>query len=598
MNLLGRLQGLHINHLFTKIACVVVVGVVAVSAFTLGTALHTAREGYVAALIRSNTQILAQSERNMETANDTITNVLLTVNNSWSFKQFLSEDEGSPQLFTLLYDMVKQLGTAAPGQFYDVAVVSTRGLSFVSNGSSLSLPVQQLLGGSLTQRAAQNPNKILYGYVEKGITRRSADGGAFLAVKALTYPGSQTAYGFAYVVLRRQDLQDFMENLGSSANQLMILGDEGIVASAASGDAASGSGGADGQLLQAVRGMQGQNQGSRYADWHGRRVIVLSRPVSRWGLYVVSVLDYARALNEMDGSAYILLVCVLVTGAVLAAVFVFVRQMTRPIDTLVRTMSRVTKEGLPEHIEPIRGGYETRQLSGAFSVMIDSLHTYVRRLMELEKEKRRIEIRTLQMQINPHFIYNTLTSLKWLIWQGESQKAVQGIDTFTLLLRSTIRDSQALIPASEELENLKNYIFLQNIRYGGRIRTNVYLDPSAADCRVPALLLQPFLENAFLHAFPNRPQGMVSVFIDRHGEQLVCEVIDDGVGMPQSEADALTAGTDAPDGRSIGIRNVNERVRLLFGEPYGVTIFSEPGHGTSVKITLPAIAPGRLPEKS
>ncbi|HCA29078.1 MAG TPA: hypothetical protein DEP23_05690 [Ruminococcaceae bacterium] len=106
---------------------------------------------------------------------------------------------------------------------------------------------------------------------------------------------------------------------------------------------------------------------------------------------------------------------------------------------------------------------------------------------------------------------------------------------------------------------------------------------------MPKLLLQPFLENSFFHAFTNQQQGVISLFIDCHGENMICELIDDGVGMMQSKADQLLAGQPDEDSRSIGIRNVNARIHLLFGEKYGVKIFSEPGQGTSVRTTLPII---------
>lgn len=589
MNLREKISALHPGSLFRKIACVVVSGVLVVSTFTLAAAFYITRQGYVETMSRSNQQIMAMVQAKMETMNDRITDVELTINNSWAFSQYLKTEPKNPRTFTLVYDMIKQLDTVRPDTFYDIAVIGMNGQSYVSNQSSLSVSVEELLKSKITQDAKEHPNQILYRYVPNGITKNSKDSSAFIALKALTSPGSQTVYGFAYVVMKQQDLQAFFDNLGNSTNNLMLLDESGTVISAPNHSLV---GQKDGELEQIIRDMDSRHESSRYTVLQNQQVLVLTRTMPRWNLHIVSAFDYIRALNEMKGGAYILSVCLAVTALVLAAVFFFISQITRPINRLVHTMDKVTQEGLPDHIEVIRGGYEVRQLSNAFRMMIEHLNRYVRQLIELEQEKRRMEIHSLQMQINPHFIYNTLISIKWLIWQKDSEKAVQSIDTFSMLLHNTIGDSQKLIPASEEVENLKNYIFLQKIRFGQQIQADIYLSPSAADCRMPKLLLQPFLENSFFHAFADRKKGVISVLIDCHNESLCCELIDDGVGMPQSKADELLAGQPDEDSRSIGIRNVNARIHLLFGEPYGVKIFSEPGHGTSVKVTLPIIREG------
>lgn len=589
MNLREKISALHPGSLFRKIACVVVSGVLVVSTFTLAAAFQMTRQGYVETMSRSNQQIMAMVQAKMETMNDRITDVELTINNSWAFSQYLKTEPENPRTFTLVYDMIKQLNTVKPDTFYDVAVIGMNGQIYVSNQSSLSIPVEELLKSKITQEAREHPNQILYRYMPSGITKNSKDSSAFIALKALTSPGSQTVYGFAYVVMKQQDLQAFFDNLGNSTNNLMLLDGSGTVISAPNHSLV---GQKDGELEQIIRDMDSKEESSRYTALQNQQVLVLTRTMPRWNLHIVSAFDYLRALNEMQGGAYILSICLAVTVLVLAAVFFFISQITRPINRLVHTMDKVTEEGLPDHIEVIRGGYEVQQLSSAFRMMMEHLNRYVRQLIELEQEKRRMEIHTLQMQINPHFIYNTLTSIKWLIWQKDSEKAVKSIDTFSLLLHNTIGGSRQLIPASEEVENLKNYIFLQKIRFGQQIQTDICLSPSAAGCRMPRLLLQPFLENSFFHAFADRKKGVISVLIDCHNESLCCELIDDGAGMPQSKADELLAGPPDEDSRSIGIRNVNARIHLLFGEQYGVKIFSEPGHGTSVKVTLPIIREG------
>lgn len=583
----------HPATLFLKVACVVVAGVLLVAAFTLGAALRTTEQGYIETLRHSNEEILLQVQSDMEQMNDAITDAVLMVNNSWVFRQYLTGDANSPAAFRRVYEMMKQVENIRPtGRFYDMAAVGVNGNSFVSNGKTLAVPVKELLAQDFTREASQRPNNILYCFVDKGITSGSGTACAMLAVKALTYPGTQTPYGFVYVVLKQQDLQDFYGRLGNQTNNLLLLAPDGTVVS--SSDSAQ-IGGKEPQLAAALEEMQRAGQGSRRVEIDGKSTEVLLRTMERWGLRLVCALDLERALHEMDSRGGVVWVCLLVSAAVLLCLFLFLRQVTRPIYALAGRMESVAKGGVSAagHVT-VKGGYEAQRLATAFNRMIDDLGTYMDRLVAMEKEKRQTEIQALQMQIQPHFIYNTLASIKWLIWQQEPGKAVQCIDAFSMLLRNTIGNSTEIITAQQEVENLKNYAFLQRIRFGEHIRVDFLVEPDARACCIPKLLLQPFLENAFFYAFPDQANGVISVFLSCHGDTLVCEIMDNGVGMTREQVERLRApGWDSADKlrknhfSGIGIGNVNDRIHLLYGPDYGVQIFSTPGRGTTVRVKIP-----------
>ena len=590
-----KMRVLYPGSLFVKIACVVIAGVLLVSICTLAVSVQTTRQGYIETMSRSNEQIMSMMQAKMESMNDKITDVELAVNTSWAFTQYLRSEKEDVNTFVQVFNMNKQIEAVSTGTSFDIAAIGVNGRSYVGNQSSLSVPVSDLLNSPITNDAREHRNQIIYRYVKDGFTQRSKGSGVFVALKALSYPGSQSIYGFVYVVLKQTDLQAFFNNLSNGTNNLMLLDDSGAIVSAPNNEIV---GEKNEELAQTVQNMDETGETRKYSTIDKKDILILTRTMPRWNLHIVSAFDYTQALNDIDESTYVFAISLCVTLFVLAAVFLLIRQITKPIKLLVHTMENVTEKGLPDKIEAVGKGYEVRQLSLAFNVMIDNLNRYVNQLILLEQEKRRMEIHTLQMQINPHFIYNTLTSIKWLIWQENVDTAIQSIDTFTLLIRNTVSDSQSFILTAEETENLKNYCFLQKIRFGQQIQTNIYLNPSAANCRIPKLLLQPFLENSFFHAFTNRQQGVISVIIDCHGENLVCEVIDDGVGMPQSQADALLDGKPNDRGHSIGIPNVISRIHLLFGERYGVKIYSEPGCGTTIKVTLPVIHDENSDEES
>lgn len=189
-------------------------------------------------------------------------------------------------------------------------------------------------------------------------------------------------------------------------------------------------------------------------------------------------------------------------------------------------------------------------------------------------------------QINP--IYNTLASIKWLIWQKDTEKSIKTIDAFISLLRNTISDTEQFIPVHKEMENLKNYILINNTRYGDRVSVEFFVLPDCENALVPKMILQPFIENAFFHAFPENQTGRIQVFVkNKQGRLLIC-VEDDGIGI--KDADTKNLAKDSKKGdyfSGIGIGNVDQRLKLLYGKDAGITIKSEEKIGTKIIVEIP-----------
>ena len=192
------------------------------------------------------------------------------------------------------------------------------------------------------------------------------------------------------------------------------------------------------------------------------------------------------------------------------------------------------------------------------------------------------------MQINPHYIYNTLASIKWLVYQNDSEKTIQTIDAFIKLLRNTISNMDEFITIEQELKNLENYIFINHTRYGEAIKVEYYVSHNCYGCLIPKLILQPFIENAFFHAFPSGRTGTIQIFMKQKGRDLEIRIVDDGVGMNQVEAQqALYDATQKEHFSGIGIHNVQDRLKLLYGESYGIQIESVKEQGTTITVRLP-----------
>ena len=267
--------------------------------------------------------------------------------------------------------------------------------------------------------------------------------------------------------------------------------------------------------------------------------------------------------------------------------FQIIRKTTKPLSLLSKKMSKISSGNFNDYLE-VSGSSEVRQLTTAYNYMLDDINKYMIDIIQIEKEKRIAEIHALQMQINPHFLYNTLTSIKWLIWQNANEKSVKTIDAFIALLQNTISNKHEMITIDEEIQNLKNYVFINHIRYGDKIKVNYFVNPECNNYKIPKLILQPFIENSFFHGFTDRDQGLISVFFNNEDNNIIAEIIDNGVGIPENNISNIFDSNSLKEHfTSIGINNVNDRIKLLYGDDYGVTISSELNFGTSVKIVFP-----------
>ena len=194
----------------------------------------------------------------------------------------------------------------------------------------------------------------------------------------------------------------------------------------------------------------------------------------------------------------------------------------------------------------------------------------------------------LQHQINPHFLYNTLASIKFMIQQGKKEKATDMIHALISLLQNALSNVDQTITVEQEIKDLKNYVLINQARYGEGIKVNFFISPDCLDYQLPKLILQPFIENAFFHAFNIQKEGFVQILVSEKGGNLLCEIVDNGDGM---EIKGDHTKEDIKEKRhlfsGIGIRNVHERIQMLYGEEFGVEITSEIGNGTKVKVELP-----------
>lgn len=266
-------------------------------------------------------------------------------------------------------------------------------------------------------------------------------------------------------------------------------------------------------------------------------------------------------------------------------------RIANPLKELELSVKDLDKGNLNGIDISISGSYEVQHLGKTIRSMVDQLHRLMDDIVTEQESKRKSELDALQSQINPHFLYNTLDSIIWMIENERYDGAVTMVTALARLFRISLSKGKNIITVADELEHVRNYLTIQKMRYKNKFSYEITAEPETLPCATIKLIVQPLVENAIYHGMEFMSgDGEIRINAYRHGNDLYIDIIDNGLGMPQEQADALlTEETTKVRGKGsgIGLKNVKERIQLYFGSEYGLAIYSEPDEGTTARIHLP-----------
>lgn len=264
------------------------------------------------------------------------------------------------------------------------------------------------------------------------------------------------------------------------------------------------------------------------------------------------------------------------------------RSITKPIVDLCARVEDIGGGDLTVR-EPVQSAqYEIRTLSEGFEQMVGRVNRLLQETTQKQDSLRRTELALIQAQVNPHFLYNTMDTIIWLIEAKKTQEAVEMVSDLSSFFRHSLSKGQDVITLREDLYHVCSYLQIQQVRYKDIMQYTVNVAQDLQEAMIPKLTLQPLVENALYHGIKlKRGIGHIYVTGWADGEDILLQVTDDGVGMSQKRLDQLTQAMDQGDRVGFGLSTVHERIRLLFGPPYGLSISSREGVGTSVHIRIP-----------
>ncbi|HIZ48072.1 MAG TPA: histidine kinase [Candidatus Gemmiger excrementavium] len=317
-----------------------------------------------------------------------------------------------------------------------------------------------------------------------------------------------------------------------------------------------------------------------------------SVPGSSWRVVGVSYVDELvnRNVEEMIRLSFVL-AAVLLAAALLTS-WVLSSLLGRPLRGLASAMENFETDADHFTYRPVGGTREVQELSDSFGHMVLRIQRLMTTVREEEINLRKTELKALQAQINPHFLYNTLDSIAWMCERGRNADAVQMVHALARLFRISISKGHELIPIAKEIEHAESYLQIQKYRYKNQFTYTFDVDPDCLDYYCNKITLQPIIENAINHGLDLLvDEGRIDVRVQHEGDDILFCVQDNGVGMSQEQIDVILR-PEARDRGGIGIKNVNDRLQIYFGKNYGLHITSEPDVGTCVEIRMPKIREG------
>lgn len=436
------------------------------------------------------------------------------------------------------------------------------------------------------REASENPEEIQLISVVTGrniVTNRSYSiDDVFSLAKAVQDPETGEVLGVILLDIRHDIIQSSINGvtIGGKGFVFVMDQEDNIVYTPVNGIVYR----VNPKWVKAMEPMSVQIQGGSY------QIRSELSPYTGWR--TVGVFSMDEVMSSVNTIVYILFTCVIISLVLVVIVsFKFSRTLTNPIFKLKRLMKQAESGDLTVRFN-FQHNDEIGELGQSFNHMIARIDQLIQMVYVEQENKRTAEMKSLQEQIKPHFLYNTLDTISWMARDYDAEDIVRLVDALTNMFRIGLSHGKDIITVKEEITHVSNYLYIQKIRYKDKLNYVIHVDESLYAVEVPKLILQPLVENAIYHGVKaKRGGGTITITGVPEGENLVFTVQDDGAGMLQEKVEELNRRMSErsvlDEKKSFGLFYIRERIQLCYGKGYGVHVESTLGEGTRVTITLP-----------
>ena len=400
--------------------------------------------------------------------------------------------------------------------------------------------------------------------------------------------GTSTEQGILLIDIRYSSLQQILEDI-SLGNQgyLYMIGSDGELIYHPQIQLIE-----TGQMSENISAAIEYRDGNYREEYEGERRNVSVKSVGYTGWKLLSVTpEKGLSLSNLKMRLFVAFVAAAFLFALVMINAFISSRITNPIQELEKSVNAIEAGELDTEVYT-GGSYEIQHLGRSIGDMAKRIKALMQDIVAEHESKRKSEFDTLQSQINPHFLYNTLDIIVWMIENEQKQEAVKVVTALARFFRISLSKGKSIITVRDELEHVRNYLTIQQMRFKNKFIYEIEAGEDVMDLACLKLMLQPLVENAIYHGMEFMDgDGEIHVRVKRKQDELWIEVCDNGLGMTAEQVENLLGErphASSRRGSGIGVKNVNERIRLYFGETYGLVIESEPDEGTVIRCHLPA----------
>ncbi len=321
----------------------------------------------------------------------------------------------------------------------------------------------------------------------------------------------------------------------------------------------------------------------------GEKRLAIFSTINNNGWKVIKTIATDNLYQEINQIQRFLAIVGFVYGVlIIIFMIIFSIRYTEPMFKMMSVIKKVEEGDLSARMQ-IKSNDEIGHLGYSLNNMIDEMQNLINKLIKEEKEKKEVELEALHAQINPHFIHNTLNTIKWMAKIQGNTSVSKAITSLVKLLRVSTNLSKEKITLAEEIEYLKNYMVIQRLRFNEEINLEFKIEESCLQLKVPKLILQPIVENSIIHGLANESFELkIRIRVYKKNKQVFIEIIDNGPGIEKKTLQNIfESESDHNKFSKVGLNNVNKRIKLYFGPEYGLDIKSKPGFGTKIIVNLP-----------
>lgn len=451
-----------------------------------------------------------------------------------------------------------------------VAVMSKNG-SFFNIGSYSELDLNQIIKENNIELETIKNQPVWYGPVEMESELVGKEN-VFVITKPVVDLWAPETIGYLFTIVKESTISSFYNNFLDKNAKMYVIDEKLEIISAADKN----------MLYKRIENIGAKDDKEEYVKTIGE--------ISGNDWKVIDIVPKEYLIHEMDKINLFMLNIGI--GAIIIAFlcsYLIASQVTKPLNRLAKAMKSYDFIGGGSHMEEDGLCKEVIFLTGRFNQLVDRVEELMKQIQRENKRKRDYEFRLIQEQIKPHFLYNSLETIISLIGISMNQKAMQYAKSLGSFYRISLSGGSDMISLGEELKLIKNYLSMQTIRYVDKMEYEIEENQELQNCKIPKLTLQPIVENAIYHGLkPKKEKSKIYISCTRKNECILISVYDTGIGMSREQVDSVFCLNDSKKQSGFGLKSIDNRLKLVFGDEYGLKIRSEAGVFTEVVVKIPA----------